>query len=117
MDDSNRLALILKFLIERWDSITSILTEDQKAYLQKEIVKLTTRLQDSSNDNDQTKVIAKNFLPIFDNIESLKFLTELDDSKLRSGDFFNKPIDDLEEDVALKLLNSLKKFKERNEQL
>lgn len=113
MDDANKLALILKFLNEKWDSITSILTVDQANYLQKEIEKLTTKLQKNTNDNDHTQLIASEFLPIFDNIEPLQFLTELDEAKLRSGNFFNKPIDDLEEDVAIKLLNSLKKIQGR----
>ena len=113
MDDAKELTLILKFLYERWDSIVQLMPEDQKTILRNGLDDLEKNLLETKGDDGQTLEIARDFMKVFDRIESLKFLTKINENSLRSGDFYNRPIGDLEEDVTIVLMNSLKKIKGR----
>jgi hypothetical protein len=107
MEDSKRLMLILQFLNDEWDNVTPLLTKEQLAKLKDELEGLEGKLLVEPSD-DEAKVIAKEFIPIFSNIKSLEFLSVMDVTKMRSIS-----VAETQEDIGIVLLNSLKKIKGR----
>lgn len=84
MNETKKLAFILKFLNDEWDKVVTILTVDQRSYLQQELETLETDLQDSPDD-DTTASISRNFIPVFSNIKPLEFISNVESGVLRSG--------------------------------
>jgi hypothetical protein len=108
MDESKRLALVLGFLNSEWDSLTAILDDDQLSYLESELEGLEAKLMDASMDEEETAEAARNFYPVFSNIKSLEFLSDLDDMGTRGGS-----TTELQEDIHNTLMSSIKKIKDR----
>ena len=82
MDESKRLALVLGFLNSEWDRLTS--------------------------NAEETAEAARNFYPVFSNIKSLEFLSNLDEMGTRGGS-----TSDLQEDIHNTLMSSIKKIKSK----
>jgi hypothetical protein len=101
------LKLILQFLNDEWENVTPLLTKDQLGKLKKELEVLEVKLLVEPS-NDETTVIAKEFIPVFNEIKALSFMSEMAESKLRSIS-----VEETREDIGIVLLNSLKKIKGR----
>ena len=108
MDESKRLALVLGFLNSEWDRLTSILDENQLSYLESELEGLEGKLMESSSNAEETAEAARNFYPVFSNIKSLEFLSNLDEMGTRGGS-----TSDLQEDIHNTLMSSIKKIKSK----
>ena len=107
MEESQRLMMILQFLNDEWDNVTPLLNKEQLAKLKAELEVLEVKLLVEPN-NDEAKMIAKEFIPVLSDIKALQFLSVIDETKMRSISAA-----ETQEDIGVVLLNSLKKIKGR----
>jgi len=108
MKESERLVLILKFLNNEWRTVKTLLSDDQLEFLKSELEGLEKQLEGCMGDSDKTDSIAINFNPVFSEMKPIAFLSEFGEVKERSS-----ATAELEEDITIVLLNSLKKIKEQ----
>jgi hypothetical protein len=109
MNESEKLSTILSLLGDYWKKFTSDISEDQLIYLNQQLSTLKSSVK-SGKDIGEINEASKNFFGILSSVEQLRFLTDVNGSKICGGTL---PIS--EEVIKTKIIDYCSKVQEKIE--
>jgi hypothetical protein len=99
VQNAKNLTIALSILDSYWDKLSPSLTVEERKLLTSEIARLEPKIRESGSIT-QTSEEAARFFNVFQQIEPLSFLSDLDNT-LKRGASLNSP----EDEVKIKILN------------
>ena len=99
MEENENLTMVLGILDNYWAKFTSNLSEQQMHNLKQELTALELKIK-SAKKYDEITAASKNFFNTLLDIESLKFLANLDKPHMRGGS-----LPEIQNDIKIKIIN------------